>query len=70
MTRKAREVLSEAIEEYGHDGSILVFHDPEDPLGATGEGADPAPHSGVEEPRSRLREQVAKANARSRGEIL
>jgi len=65
----ARETLSRAIEDLGRDGQLLVFHDG-DPLGNSHEGADLPPHSGVERPRSRLSEQVAKANARSRGEIL
>jgi hypothetical protein len=70
MANTAREALSEAIDQFGHEGRLLVFHDPGDPLGTTAEGADLAPHSGLEAPRSKLREQVAKANARSRGEIL
>lgn len=67
MTSDARARLSAAIEEHGHDGQLLVFNDPDDPFGTTAEGADDAPYDGI---RSRLRERVAKANARSRGEIL
>ncbi|MFE4577325.1 hypothetical protein [Streptomyces chartreusis] len=63
MASSARERLSEAIQLFGDDGKLIVFKDPDDPLGTTAEGADLAPHSG-------LRERVAKANARSRGEIL
>jgi hypothetical protein len=70
MAGTARERLSEAIELFGHEGKLLVFRDTEDPFGTTAEGADLVPHSGVERPRSRLREEVARANARSRGEIL
>jgi hypothetical protein len=54
MASSARAALSEAIEEYGVNGRLLVFHEPGDPWGR----------------RSRLREKVAEANARSRGEIL
>ncbi|GAA0632383.1 hypothetical protein GCM10009535_05080 [Streptomyces thermocarboxydovorans] len=68
MASDARARLSEAFELFGSDGRLRVFHDPDDPLGTTAEGADTPPHSGVE--RSPLREKVAKANARSRGEIL
>jgi hypothetical protein len=70
MAGTARERLSEAIELFGHEGKLLVFRDTDDPFGTTAEGADLVPHSGVERPRSRLREEVARANARSRGEIL
>jgi hypothetical protein len=70
MAQTARERLSEAIELFGHEGKLLVFRDADDPFGTTAEGADTAPYSGIERPRSRLREEVAKANARSRGEIL
>jgi hypothetical protein len=58
------------MELFGHEGKLLVFRDADDPFGTTAEGADLAPHSGVEGPRSRLREEVARANARSRGEVL
>ncbi|MGP2442553.1 hypothetical protein [Streptomyces sp. JW3] len=71
MASSARAALSEAIEEYGVNGRLLVFHDPGDPFGTTAEGADLPPYGG--DPwgrRSRLREKVAEANARSRGEIL
>jgi hypothetical protein len=70
MAHTARERLSEAMELFGHEGRLLVFRDGDDPFGTTAEGADPAPHSGVETPRSRLSEAVARANAKSRGEVL
>ncbi|MEV5880952.1 hypothetical protein AB0L75_43665 [Streptomyces sp. NPDC052101] len=68
MTSDARARLSEAFNLCGSNGMGLVFHDPDDPLGTTAEGADAPPHSDVG--RSSLRERVAEANARSRGEIL
>ncbi|GAA4053529.1 hypothetical protein GCM10022233_26020 [Streptomyces shaanxiensis] len=68
MASDARARLSSAIRMLGHDGQLLVFKDPDDALGTTADGADPAPHSGIERPA--LRERVARANARSRGEIL
>ncbi|KMS91726.1 hypothetical protein ACZ91_08785 [Streptomyces regensis] len=68
MTSDARARLSQAMDQYGHDGQLLIFNDPDDPFGTTAEGAELAPHSGLEH--SRLRKEVARANARSRGEIL
>ncbi|WP_405392386.1 hypothetical protein OG596_33950 [Streptomyces sp. NBC_01102] len=70
MAYSAREALSEAIEQNGHDGKLLVFHGTDDPLGTSAEGADLPPFDGIEGRRSTLRERVAKANARSRGEVL
>ncbi|MFE8993292.1 hypothetical protein ACFYMI_36850 [Streptomyces collinus] len=68
MADSARARLSEAMELFGEDGKLIVFKDTADPLGTTAEGADLAPHSGIE--RSPLRTKVAEANARSRGELL
>ncbi|MER6532185.1 hypothetical protein [Streptomyces sp. NPDC001508] len=68
MASDARARLSEAFDLFGSNGMLLVFYDPDDPLGTTAEGADAALHSGVG--RTTLRERVAEANARSRGEIL
>lgn len=71
MSRNARQRLAAAIEQFGHDGRLLVFHDPDDPLGSTAEGADEAPHSGIERvPGPALSSKVWLANARSRGEVL
>lgn len=70
MPQSAREGLSEAIKLFGHDGQLVVFKDSGDPLGTTAEGANPPPYSGTEGPRPKLREKVAEANARSRGELL
>ncbi|MFI1834022.1 hypothetical protein [Streptomyces olivaceoviridis] len=68
MASDARARLSEVIDRHGHDGQVLIFKDTDDPFGTTAEGADLAPHSGIGRPT--LRERVATANARSRGEIL
>ncbi len=69
MARSAREILSEAIAEYGIDGTLIVFHDVNDPCGTTAEGAD-LPPAGLEPVRPALSERVSEANARSRGERL
>ncbi|QEV70256.1 hypothetical protein CP983_28850 [Streptomyces chartreusis] len=68
MASDARARLSTAMQQHGQDGLLLVFKDRDDALGTTAEGADMAPHSGLSRPT--MRERVAKANARSRGEIL
>ncbi|MFE9924234.1 hypothetical protein ACFYQA_22430 [Streptomyces sp. NPDC005774] len=70
MAHSAREALSEAIERYGTDGMLLVFHDPDDPCGTTAEGADLPPLARVGKPGTELSERVGQANARSRGELL
>ncbi|GAA4813812.1 hypothetical protein [Streptomyces ziwulingensis] len=70
MASSARAALSEAIEQYGVNGRLLVFHDPGDPFGTAEEWADRPPYGGDQGGRSRLREKVAQANARSRGETL
>ncbi|MFK0119907.1 hypothetical protein [Streptomyces sp. NPDC090994] len=70
MASSARAALAEAIELYGVNGRLLVFHDPDDPFGTAAEDADPPPYGEDPWGRSRLREMVARANARSRGEIL
>lgn len=70
MAHTARDRLSELMDEYGDDGRLLIFHDDDDPLGRFAEGAELAPYSGIERPYTRLRREVARANARSRGEIL
>ncbi|MEU8950885.1 hypothetical protein [Streptomyces sp. NPDC048489] len=70
MAQTARERLSEAMELFGDEGRLMVYRAADDPLGTTAEGADPAPHSGIEAPRSKLSEAVARANAQSRGEVL
>lgn len=71
MSSEARARLAAAIELFGDGGRLLVFHDPDDPLGTTAEGADEAPHSGIERVSgSPLRVKVRLGNARSRGEIL
>ncbi|QFQ96313.1 hypothetical protein F9278_08980 [Streptomyces phaeolivaceus] len=71
MSGSARARLAEAIKLFGTDGRLLVFHDPHDPCGSTAEGADLAPHSGIERTTDpTLREKVREANARSRGEVL
>ncbi|MEU6240556.1 hypothetical protein [Streptomyces sp. NPDC047024] len=68
MASDARARLSEAFELFGIDGVLVVIHEPNDPSGVAVEGADTPPHSVVTH--SRLRERVAEANARSRGERL
>ncbi|MGW1040076.1 hypothetical protein [Streptomyces sp. NPDC002547] len=70
MAHSARGRLSEAIDLFGNDGTLVVFHDPDDPCGTTAEGADLAPLKRVEPVHPELSEKVAKVNARSRGELL
>ncbi|MGA5019214.1 hypothetical protein ACPCAA_17580 [Streptomyces griseoincarnatus] len=70
MARTAREALSEAIKQYGTDGALLVFHDPDDPCGVTAEGADLPPLARLEPVHPELSARVARENARSRGELL
>ncbi|MYV48234.1 hypothetical protein [Streptomyces sp. SID2888] len=70
MERTARERLAEAIELFGHDGMLLVFHDPDDPGGTTADGPDLPPRSGLGGDRADLRRKLAQVNARSRGELL
>ncbi|WP_018549691.1 hypothetical protein [Streptomyces sp. LaPpAH-108] len=41
MASEARARLSEAFELFGIDGVLVVFHDPNDPLGVTAEGRTP-----------------------------
>lgn len=47
-TQTKRQILAHEIATYGEDGALVVFHD--DPIGHSFEGADPAPHSGIERP--------------------
>ncbi|AVH58369.1 MULTISPECIES: hypothetical protein [Streptomyces] len=70
MAHTTRERLSEAIDLFGHDGALVVFHDHDDPCGTTAEGADLPPLTRLDSQHPELSEKVSKANARSRGELL
>ena len=74
MTSEARARLSKEMDLFGDDGRLLVFKD-DGQLGTPAEGADLAPLTRVDPlpdfsaTSPEVSAKVAKANARSRGDI-